>query len=66
LDQRDNRKLLAEYAKGRKVLNTFCYTGGFSIYAMSAGAALVTSVDISEKAVDLAAKTVHLISECHS
>ncbi len=56
LDQRDNRKLLAEYAKGRKVLNTFCYTGGFSIYAMSAGAALVTSVDISEKAVDLAAK----------
>lgn len=60
LDQRDNRKLLAHYAKGKKVLNTFCYTGGFSIYAMSAGAELVTSVDISQKAVDLAAKNMEL------
>lgn len=60
LDQRDNRKLLSEYAKGKKVLNTFCYTGGFSIYAMSAGAELVTSVDISQKAVDLADKNMEL------
>ena len=60
LDQRDNRKLLAHYAKNRKVLNTFCYTGGFSIYAMSAQASLVTSVDISEKAVDLATKNMEL------
>ncbi|MCL9804046.1 class I SAM-dependent rRNA methyltransferase [Flavobacterium amniphilum] len=60
LDQRDNRKLLGEYAKGKKVLNTFCYTGGFSIYAMSAGAELVTSVDISQKAVDLADKNMQL------
>ncbi len=60
LDQRDNRKLLAHYSKGKKVLNTFCYTGGFSIYAMSAGAELVTSVDISQKAVDLAAKNMEI------
>lgn len=60
LDQRDNRKLLAQYAKGKRVLNTFCYTGGFSVYAMSAGAELVTSVDISEKAVALAEKNMEL------
>ncbi len=51
LDQRENRKLLQQYAKGRKVLNTFCYTGGFSIYALSAGATLVHSVDSSAKAI---------------
>ena len=60
LDQRENRKLLGEFSKGKKVLNTFCYTGGFSIYAMSAGAKLVTSVDISQKAVDLAASNMEL------
>lgn len=60
LDQRDNRKLLGEFSKSKKVLNTFCYTGGFSIYAMSAGAELVTSVDISQKAVDLAASNMEL------
>jgi 23S rRNA (cytosine1962-C5)-methyltransferase len=60
LDQRDNRKLLGEFSKGKKVLNTFCYTGGFSIYAMQAQAELVTSVDISQKAVDLAAKNMEL------
>lgn len=60
LDQRENRKLLGEFSKGKKVLNTFCYTGGFSIYAMSAGAELVTSVDISQKAVDLAASNMEL------
>lgn len=60
LDQRENRKLLKHYSKGKRVLNTFCYTGGFSIYAMSAGAELVTSVDISQKAVDLAADNMQL------
>ncbi|NMH25725.1 class I SAM-dependent rRNA methyltransferase [Flavobacterium solisilvae] len=60
LDQRDNRKLLGEFSKGKKVLNTFCYTGGFSIYGMQAQAELVTSVDISQKAVDLAAKNMEL------
>ena len=60
LDQRDNRKLLGEFSKDKNVLNTFCYTGGFSIYAMSAGAELVTSVDISQKAVDLAASNMEL------
>ena len=60
LDQRENRKLLGEFSKGKKVLNTFCYTGGFYIYAMNAGAELVTSVDISQKAVDLAASNMEL------
>lgn len=60
LDQRENRKLLSTFSKGKKVLNTFCYTGGFSIYAMSVGAELVTSVDISQKAVDLASKNMEL------
>lgn len=60
LDQRENRNLLKHYSKGKRVLNTFCYTGGFSIYAMSAGAELVTSVDISQKAVDLAADNMEL------
>ena len=60
LDQRDNRKLLGSFSKDKKVLNTFCYTGGFSIYAMEAGAELVTSVDISQKAVDLASRNMEL------
>ena len=60
LDQRENRKLLGEFSKGKKVLNTFCYTGGFSVYAMNAGAELVTSVDISQKAVDLATSNMEL------
>ncbi len=58
LDQRDNRALLARYAKGRKVLNSFCYSGGFSIYALSAGATLVHSVDVSQKAIDLVNQNV--------
>lgn len=53
VDQRDNRALLESYARGRKVLNMFCYTGGFSVYAMRGGAELVHSVDSSAKAVDL-------------
>jgi 23S rRNA (cytosine1962-C5)-methyltransferase len=51
LDQRDNRHLLGKYAKGKSVLNTFCYTGGFSLYALQGGASLVHSVDVSAKAM---------------
>jgi 23S rRNA (cytosine1962-C5)-methyltransferase len=51
IDQRDNRELLGKYAKGRKVLNTFCYTGGFSLYALQNDAAMVTSVDSSKRAM---------------
>src|ERR1043165_7681326 len=50
IDQRDNRQLLSNYVKGKKVLNTFCYSGGFSVYALKAGASLVHSVDSSVKA----------------
>ena len=53
VDQRDNRALLEHYAKGRTVLNMFCYTGGFSVYALRGGASLVHSVDSSAKAVEL-------------
>ncbi|GAB4032078.1 class I SAM-dependent rRNA methyltransferase [Spirosoma jeollabukense] len=53
LDQRDNRALLANYAQGKNVLNAFCYSGGFSVYALEAGAKLVHSVDVSQKAIDL-------------
>ncbi len=60
IDQRENRKLLGEYSKGRKVLNMFCYTGGFSFYAMRGGAKLVHSVDSSQKAIDLTNANVEL------
>jgi 23S rRNA (cytosine1962-C5)-methyltransferase len=53
LDQRDNRKLVGDYSENKSVLNCFCYTGGFSIYALRSGASVVDSVDISQKAVDL-------------
>ena len=53
VDQRDNRSLLEHYAKGRNVLNMFCYTGGFSLYALRGGAQRVDSVDVSQKAIDL-------------
>lgn len=60
LDQRENRKLLADYAADKNVLNTFCYTGGFSVYALKAGASFVHSVDASEKAVALTQKNIEL------
>jgi 23S rRNA (cytosine1962-C5)-methyltransferase len=60
LDQRDNRKLLGEFSRDKNVLNTFCYTGGFSVYALSAGATLVHSVDASQKAIDLTQKNLEL------
>ncbi len=60
VDQRDNRSLLEHYSKGRKVLNMFCYTGGFSVYAMRGGAKLVHSVDSSEKAITLTDANINL------
>lgn len=60
LDQRENRKLLAQYAPNKSVLNTFCYSGGFSIYALGVGASLVHSVDISQKAIDWTDKNVEI------
>lgn len=60
VDQRDNRSLLEHYAKGRNVLNMFCYTGGFSFYAMRGGANLVHSVDSSAKAIELTNQNIEL------
>ena len=67
-DQRDNRLLLEKYAQGRSVLNMFCYTGGFSVYAMRGGATLVHSVDSSAKAVEFVKQNVLLnfpVERCH-
>ena len=60
IDQRENRSLLERYARGKRVLNMFCYTGGFSFYAMRGGAALVHSVDSSAKAIELTNRNVEL------
>ncbi len=60
VDQRENRALLEKYAHNRRVLNMFCYTGGFSFYAMRGGAALVHSVDSSAKAIELTKRNVEL------
>ena len=60
VDQRENRSLLERYAKGKRVLNMFCYTGGFSFYAMRGGAELVHSVDSSAKAIALTKENVSL------
>lgn len=60
LDQRENRRLVERYAAGRNVLNLFCYTGGFSIYALAGGAVHVDSVDSSRKAMDLVGRNVAL------
>lgn len=60
VDQRENRRLLEQYACGRKVLNMFCYTGGFSVYALRGNAQLVHSVDSSSKAIDLTRENVEL------
>ncbi len=58
LDQRENRAMVQRYAAGRNVLNMFCYTGGFSIYALAGGALSVTSVDSSKKAMDMVDRNV--------
>lgn len=60
IDQRENRKRLADFSKDKKVLNTFSYSGGFSIYALQAGAKQAVSVDISEAAVKLANENAEL------
>ncbi len=60
IDQRYNRHLVGQYAKGRTVLNTFCYTGGFSVYALAGGAKEVCSVDSSEHALHLAQENIEL------
>ena len=60
LDQRDNRSLIERYAKGRRVLNMFCYTGGFSVYALRGGAEIVHSIDSSERAVEVTDRNVAL------
>ena len=65
LDQRENRALLEHYSQGRRVLNMFCYTGGFSVYALRGGAELVHSVDSSERAIDVTNRNVALnFPEC--
>ncbi|MDC1451745.1 class I SAM-dependent rRNA methyltransferase [Vicingaceae bacterium] len=58
IDQRFNRELLKTYSKGKKVLNTFCYSGGFSVYALAAGATELHSVDSSQKAIELTDRNV--------
>lgn len=63
IDQRENRKLLASYAKDKKVLNTFCYSGAFSVLALKEGAKEVHSVDISPKAVELTEENIKLNSD---
>jgi 23S rRNA (cytosine1962-C5)-methyltransferase len=63
IDQRENRELLAKYVKGKDVLNMFCYTGGFSVYALLGGAASVDSVDSSAQAVELTKQNVSLNPE---
>jgi 23S rRNA (cytosine1962-C5)-methyltransferase len=60
VDQRDNRSLLEHYSRGRRVLNMFCYTGGFSVYALRGGAVSVDSVDSSAKAISLTDANVKL------
>lgn len=60
VDQRENRRLVERLSKGKKVLNMFCYTGGFSLYAMRGGAEEVCSVDSSQKAIDLTEKNIEL------
>jgi 23S rRNA (cytosine1962-C5)-methyltransferase len=60
IDQRENRAFLGSISKGKKVLNTFCYTGGFSVFALAAGASLVHSLDSSQKAMDLVDENVKL------
>ena len=60
VDQRENRALVEKFSKGRKVLNMFCYTGGFSFYAMRGGAELVNSVDVSQQPINLTTNNVNL------
>ena len=63
IDQRENRQYLGELAKGKKILNTFCYSGGFSIYALNNGAKEVHSLDSSQKAIDLLEENLSFVSD---
>lgn len=65
IDQRENRNLLRQYACEKKILNTFCYSGGFSVYALSAGASEVHSVDSSAKAIELTNRNIELNGLCN-
>lgn len=60
IDQRDNRSLIEKYSQGKKVLNMFCYTGGFSVYALRGGASIVHSVDSSERAIEMTNRNIAL------
>ena len=60
IDQRDNRSLIEKYSQGKKVLNMFCYTGGFSVYALRGGASMVHSVDSSERAIEMTNRNIVL------
>ena len=62
IDQRENRQMLARYSDGKAVMNAFCYTGSFSVYALNAGASEVHSVDSSKRAIELAEKNVKMNS----
>jgi 23S rRNA (cytosine1962-C5)-methyltransferase len=66
LDQRDNRAALEKYVAGKKVLNAFCYSGGFSVYALEADASEVCSVDISPKAMDLTRQNIDLMHDAQN
>lgn len=66
LDQRENRKLLSSFSNGKNVLNTFCYTGGFSIYALKGGAKTVTSVDYSQWAIQQLEENLKLNSDLNT
>lgn len=63
LDQRDSRRMVGELSKGHRVLNMFCYSGGFSTYALRGGAEHVDSVDISRKAIELTDANIALLGE---
>lgn len=63
IDQRENRKFLGEMSKGKKILNTFCYSGGFSIYALNSGAKEVHSLDSSQKAIDLVDENIEFVKD---
>ena len=63
IDQRENRQYLGELAKDKKILNTFCYSGGFSIYALNNGAKEVHSLDSSQKAIDLLEDNLNFLSD---
>ncbi len=60
IDQRDNRSLIEKYSQEKKVLNMFCYTGGFSVYALRGGASMVHSVDSSERAIEMTNRNIAL------